>query len=146
MCRKSTYIINRHDMQDGNLTYWIFYFHITTKGHCGAKRQYTARSESWQMSEPLRDWCEIRRMQLIGEEPSPSVWGDQPCQTVHAAAQWGGTVALQFVTMQCTTVCLCATGGRWRGRGVVWCISFCLHDRISYVVTKNSWQKVTREM
>lgn len=71
-------------------------------------------------------------MQFKGEEASPSVRVDQPHQTRH-------TGALRFVTMQCTTVCLCATGGRGKGSGVVWCISLCLHDRISYTVTEKGW-------
>ena len=54
-------------------------------------------------------------MQYKGEEVSPSVGVDQLCQAEHAAAQWGGTVALPFVTMQSTTVCLYVTGGRWKG-------------------------------
>lgn len=85
-------------------------------------------------------------MRFKGEEASPSVGVDQLCQTEHTAAQRGGAVALHFVTMQCTTVCLCATGGRWKGSGVVWCISLRLHGGISNTATKSSWLKVKKEL
>lgn len=112
----------------------------------GLHLQRDQNHDRWRPSELLRVWSEIRKTQFKGKEASPSVGVDQACQTKHAAAQWGGTVALQFVKMQCTTACLCATGGWWKGSGAVWCIFLCLHDRISYMVTTNSWLKVTGEL
>lgn len=114
----------------------IFPSQIPPKGQRIAKRpKSTARSETDRshLSRLLRGGRQITGMQSEVE---------QPCQ-----AKQTGAVAHQFVTMQCTCVCLCATGGGRGGRGeeegLVWCISLCLHDRISYMITKPDWLNVT---
>ncbi len=116
-----------------------------TKGHWKPRGVYLQSDQILtdrnHLSELLRHWCEIRGMKFKGEEALPSVGVHQRCQT-----EQSGPVALQFVTMQCTTVCLCATGGRGKGRGLVWCIFLCLHDRISYTITEKGCPKVTSKL